>query len=410
VAAEWAFAASLAPRATVGIIVKSKPRVLFVFHSASRNGATILLLDLVRWLKRETKYNIHVLVNGRGALLDELRAVGPTRVWRSPAFFLEAFPRRWKAALGPRFEALCLRAWSTGRRYDLVYANTSATWQHAAALANRADAVLWHIHELGYALRLTVGERRIRQVFPLAKRFVAVSQAVRESLTGEFDVPADRVDLVHGCVPIPDLTPEERQLRRQRIRHELGWDEKVFVVGGCGAVGWRKGTDLFLQAASALRKAGRKEVGFLWVGGEKDGREGLEFDHDIHAMDLQGSCKWVTATADVQDHYCAMDALALTSREDPFPLVMLEAGALGVPMVCFAKSGGGPEFAGSGAGLVAPYLDVEALAGHLAVLHDNENLRRQLGAEAARQVQTNYTVDQQAPKVLRCIERCLRPG
>ena len=125
-------------------------------------------------------------------------------------------------------------------------------------------------------------------------------------------------------------------------------------------------------------------------------------------MDLQRSCKWVTATANVLDYYCAMDAFALTSREDPFPLVMLEAGALEVPVVCFANSGGGPEFAGGGAGLVAPYLDVEALAGHLAVLHDNADLRRQLGAEAARQVQTNYTVDGQAPKLLASIERCMQ--
>jgi glycosyltransferase involved in cell wall biosynthesis len=391
-------------------MANSRSRVLFLCHSASRNGATILLLHLLRWLKRETNYDIHVLVNGRGALLDELRAIGPTRVWRSPTFLLEAFPRKWKAALGPRLEALCLRAWSTGRRYDLVYANTSATWQHVAALAKRADALLWHIHELGYALRLTIGERRIRQVFPLAKRFLAVSQAVRESLTGEFNVPSDRVDLVHGFVPIPNLAREERRLKRQRIRDELGWDEKVFVVGGCGGVGWRKGTDLFLQAARALRHQGRKEVGFLWVGGDKEGREGLEFAYDLNAMDLQRSCRWVTTTTSVLDYYCAMDAFALTSREDPFPLVMLEAGALGLPVVCFAGSGGGPEFAGSGAGLVAPYMDVEALAGHLALLHDNADLRRQLGSEAARQVQRNYTVDQQAPKVLRCIERCLQPG
>jgi glycosyltransferase involved in cell wall biosynthesis len=369
-----------------------------------------LLLDLLRWLKRETKYDLQVLVNGRGALLDELRAVGPTRVWRSPAFFLETFPRKWKAALGPRVEALCLRAFLRSRRYDLVYANTSATWQHVAALGKSAGAVLWHIHELGYALRLTIGEHRIRQVFPLAKRFIAVSQAVRESLIGEFNVPSDRVDLVHGFVPIPDLAREERQSKRQRIRDALGWDGKVFVVGGCGAVGWRKGTDLFLQAARALCQKRRKEVRFLWVGGDPDGREGLEFAHDLRAMDLEGSCKWVTATADVQDYYCAMDAFALTSREDPFPLVMLEAGALGLPVVCFANSGGGPEFAGCGAGLVAPYLDVEALAEHLAVLRDNEDLRRQLGAEAARQVRTNYTADQQAPRVLRCIERCLQPG
>jgi hypothetical protein len=247
-------------------MANSRSRVLFLCHSASRNGATILLLDLLRWLKRETKYDIQVLVNGRGALLDELRAVGPTRVWRSPAFFLEAFPRKWKAALGPRLEALCLRGFSRGRRYDLVYANTSATWQHVAALGKSAGAVLWHIHELGYALRLTIGERRIRQVFPLAKRFVAVSQAVRESLTGEFNVPSDRVDLVYEFVPIPTLAREERQLKRQRVRNELGWDDKVFVVGGCGGWAGAKGqTCSCRRPARFAEKGARKWDFFGWV-------------------------------------------------------------------------------------------------------------------------------------------------
>ena len=58
----------------------------------------------------------------------------------------------------------------------------------------------------------------------------------------------------------------------------------------------------------------------------------------------------------------ACDLFCLPSREDPFPLVMLEAGALGKPMVCFDGAGGAKEFAARGAGIVVPYLDVPAMA------------------------------------------------
>lgn len=111
----------------------------------------------------------------------------------------------------------------------------------------------------------------------------------------------------------------------------LGWPEDAFVVGGCGSIGWRKGTDLFLQIAHAInRTKGYEKVRFLWVGGEIQNQESLEFSHDAYVLGLQ-YCHRIPTTAEVFDFYCAIDIFALTSREDPFPLVMLEAGAHGVP-------------------------------------------------------------------------------
>jgi glycosyltransferase involved in cell wall biosynthesis len=94
-------------------------------------------------------------------------------------------------------------------------------------------------------------------------------------------------------------------------------------------------------------------VRFLWLGGETTGDRVLEFAHDVQALGLQGVCQRVAANSNVFDYYCAMDVFALTSREDPFPLVMLEAGSLGIPVVCFAGSGGTQEFVQDDAGLIA---------------------------------------------------------
>jgi hypothetical protein len=59
-----------------------------------------------------------------------------------------------------------------------------------------------------------------------------------------------------------------------------------------------------------------------------------------------------------------MDVLALLSREYPFALVMLEAPAQGLPVVCFANSGEGPAFLGDDTELRAAFLDAVEFATH----------------------------------------------
>src|SRR4051812_37052285 len=90
-------------------LMSAKPRILFLCHSASRNGATILLLHLLRWLKEAVNWDLQVLVAGSGPLLDDFRAVAETTVWRSPLFFLNAFPARKVGPLKSRLEGHCLR-------------------------------------------------------------------------------------------------------------------------------------------------------------------------------------------------------------------------------------------------------------------------------------------------------------
>lgn len=385
--------------------------MLFLNHSASRNGASILLLHLLQWLREHSDLYLEVLSNGGGPLIDEFRAVAPTRVWRNPVSLLGPTSHRWSRLFGPNIEGYLLGLFLGRRDYDLVYANTAATWNHVAALSKCHSTLLWHIHELSYALQLTVGKERARRLFPLVSRFVAVSGSVLEVLTSEFAVPRERVDLVHGFVPLRELPPAERHSRRQRILGSLGWPEDAFVVGGCGGLGWRKGTDLFLQIAHLVsRDATEGSVRFLWVGGS-DGveSEALQFAYEVQALGLQQISRRVPSTVDVLDYYCAMDVFALTSREDPFPLVMLEAGMQGLPIVCFASTGGGPEFVATEGGIVVPYLDLNGFAVSLKALRTSFELRRRLGERARCKVKMNHCIDTQGPKLLRSIERCLAP-
>jgi glycosyltransferase involved in cell wall biosynthesis len=215
------------------------------------------------------------------------------------------------------------------------------------------------------------------------------------------------MDLVHEFVSVSPIEPAERSVRRRQVLTSLGWPPNSFVVGACGALGWRKGTDLFLQIAHAMHKKGNgPEIRFLWIGGDKEGDEALRFAHDAHCFGLTERCAVVPTIANVTDYYLAMDVFALTSREDPFPLVMLEAGAYRVPTVCFEGSGGGPEFVGTDAGLVASYLDLPGFAAHLDTLRNNPALRSKMGEAAERKVREKFAAHIQNGKIFDSIQRC----
>ena len=122
---------------------------------------------------------------------------------------------------------------------------------------------------------------------------------------------------------------------------------------------WRKGTDLFLQLARIVSQQ-LSNAHFAWIGGSA--RDVLEIEHDVRLAGLAQKVRVTGAVAKTADYFGAADVFVLTSREDPYPLVCLEAAALSKPIVCFAGAGGMPEFVEEDCGFVVPYLDLAAMA------------------------------------------------
>jgi glycosyltransferase involved in cell wall biosynthesis len=145
-----------------------------------------------------------------------------------------------------------------------------------------------------------------------------------------------------------------------------------------GTADWRKGTDLFLQMAALVRRrAPELKVRFVWVGRRPEW-EALGHNADLAGLDLADIVTFAGEVADPASYLALFDVFCLTSREDPYPLVCLEAGALGVPVISF-DNGGMSELAdasGDGRPLLTriPYLDVEGMADAVIDrLHDPES-------------------------------------
>jgi glycosyltransferase involved in cell wall biosynthesis len=362
------------------------PRVLFLAHDTHRAGAQLLLLRLMRWLRQHSNIAPLVLAKDDGELLTDYQALAPVVFW--PPQEQPDERRRLAAAL-------------RAANVALVYSNTLANGDVLAGLAPLGCPVLCHVHELGHWLRTRIEATDLAAVVAATQRYVAVSQAVSDWLQRELGVPATAIARIPGFASSPALSEAQRSARRRQVRDRLGIPGKSFVLGGCGTMDWRKAPELFVALARAVDRASPDaHLHAVWVGGADTGPQWEALRYDAERAGLGTRVHWVGNQPEVTDFYAAFDAFALTSREDPFPLVMLEAAAMRLPIVAFRDAGGSVEFVGDDAGAMVPYLDLAAMADAVRRLIEDPEGRRRLGAAAEARFLAGYEMEVVAPRIL----------
>ncbi len=360
-------------------------KVLFVSHDAQPHGAQILLLNLLRWITANTSLTPHVLLKQDGPLRQDFEAIAPTSVWPQgdPSGFLQKCRRE---------------------KYDLIYSNTVTNGAVLEVLSALDCPVISHIHELGYWIAWRSGAVNNAQVVQHSDYYITASQAVADCLGETLRLPAEKIFVVHAFAPTRIGTFDAPAARR-RVRAELGIPSDCPVIGGSGTTDWRKSPDLFVQLARAVKsRLQDKEVHFVWVGGDGAGPEFGALWHDVRRLGLEKCVHFLGHRDNPRDYFAAFDLFALTSREDPYPLVVLEAAALGQPVLGFAQSGGVGEFIENDAGFLVPYLDIEAMSARAVELLGDEKLRRTLGAQAREKAARRHDVSVAAPRIVNVIE------
>jgi glycosyltransferase involved in cell wall biosynthesis len=153
-----------------------------------------------------------------------------------------------------------------------------------------------------------------------------------------------------------------------------------------------KGLDVLLQAAARLRREGVPVR--LKIGGAGEARD--DYRRRATELGLAEAADFLgfIPAADLNAFYASCHVFALPStdgRREGFGLVLLEAMACGRPVVTTPVVGVAGDLEGSGAGLLVPPGDAEALAGALRSLHETRSALPERGRNARRLVERRYT-------------------
>lgn len=357
--------------------VGGRLRVLLVMHDASRSGAPLMVLKLLRWMATHDRFAPVVLAVRGGPLIGDLRSLAPVV---APSAHVSRRGRRGLVSFDRLRDRLRMRiALHRLGPFDVVLSSTLTNGVALQRFTSQATSVVCRASELAHLLDRHVDELAVQASLRRSCHVIAVSDAVRRELTGLHGVADEKISVISGFI---DDSTTDPLTARCESRRQLHIAPTAFVVGAVGAVSWHKGADLFLHVARMNRSD--PSVDFVWIGGDGGSRADIDYDIDHGSV---GNVRFVGEHADAATLLAAFDVLLVTSRVDSFPVAMLEAAAMGVPTVCFRNSGGAAEFTDRGGGIAVEYTDVRAMAAVVRELRNDPKRLEALGTSSRRTVQ-----------------------
>ncbi len=357
-----------------------KPVVIVTIHEASRTGAPLLALDMVRRMVRDHDVQCAVIYAGTGPLLEEFarhawlvdgRLLNP---WGKPS----SYGRSIMGALeqSSRRMAIC---------------NTAPTWYYARWIRSFG----WRTISLVHDFATNSSPEDYRMVADSPDVVVYPCDHMKEVACKWAGLPEDH-GLVHpqGLIRESFLDGRNDDARRS-FRERLGVGQDALIVLGCGSLELRKGPELFLLTAlAALRNGIDSRVHFVWIGSGAETYLDPTFwcTRDVARAGATGRVHFAGSMDDTEEAFRGSDVYLMTSREDPFPCVVHEAMACGLPIACFDNSGGTPSMLQDGGGAIVPFGDVESLAGIVEKWTSNDDARHQTGKVARDVVKNSYSM------------------
>ena len=271
---------------------------------------------------------------------------------------------------------------------DQVWCNTalSAVYLGPARAAGRA--ALLYSHEQAHIVESNLRRNGVTAQASFTRDgvvLVGCSRPVASTLARYLDLEPSRVETLYSPVDIAHVVEQARAGHAGEVAHPL--------VVACGLGNEGKGLDVFVDAAkiASLGQDGRvgREATWCWVG-------------RVAGADRDPAVTFIAEVPTAVPWLAAADVVVLPSRADSFPLVVLEAMALGRPVVSTDLEG--PREQLGDAGVFVPAGDPVALADAVAELLDDPVGAARLGAAARHRCEERWDIPRFRRRVAELVE------
>lgn len=215
-----------------------------------------------------------------------------------------------------------------------------------------------------------------------------------------------RVRTLHSLVDLSRFRPE--LLTRDDARRRLGIDPSTPVVGVVAQLTPWKGQDDAIRAVALARRS-VPDLRLLVVGGAVFTSPATRQDNEAYGrglrdlaarLSLDGSVAFLGERDDVPEILRALDVALVPSWEEPFGRTVVEAMAMGLPVVA-TRVGGPPEVVRHGVdGVLLPPRAPRAWARAIVELIGDPARRLEMGRRARTAVTTRFTATAHAARLL----------
>jgi len=354
-----------------------KIRIMEMIDKPSLGGGQTALLLIAGNLDR-SGFEVAISSGGEGPLAEEARRKGIT-------YFPVSLGKR--LSLGPLKEiAAALREHKT----DILHTHggIAGLYGRSAALRSGTPAIVHTLHGIHYLHYRNPFLRRLyvlleRRYSRSTGRLILVCQSdLRQARRHRLAPEEKMVVILNGTDVRTDVAVDDSA----RLRGELGWPPGRPVVGTVARLHRQKGVVTLLRATPKILSA-CPEARIAVVG---DGPEGGRLRREAQRLSLEGRFFFLGERKDAAPVQSLFDIFVLPSLWEGLPFVLVEAAALGKPIVATAVDGV-PEMLEHGkTGLLIPPNDASALADAVIRLLRDKDEARRLGETARRLVPPRF--------------------
>jgi glycosyltransferase involved in cell wall biosynthesis len=362
--------------------MSGRRRVSFVLPSLNGGGAERAAVQVLNGLAADKWDRSMFLFERTGPYLADLdpsialtSSPSPSRVERWQAlrrFVKEGEPHVVVAFLSFATALSAARAAQTGAR---VVFN-----QQTPMTAFLGDAD----YEWGHGWRRTVFTATSRLTYSAADLIVATSNGVAEDLTKNFGVNPDAIQVVPNPVDLDAV----RSRAGEAV--EIDVDRETPVIVAAGRLADAKNYPLLIDAIAVLRRT--LPVRLLILG---QGELEQSLRRHIADRQLEGAITLLGFQRNPWKYIARADVFALSSHYEGFGNVLIEAMAVGVPVVATASAGTRDIINHGVDGLLVEQHDADSLAAALAAVLSSPTRRRAM-SDAARVAAERFA----APRVI----------
>ncbi len=258
---------------------------------------------------------------------------------------------------------------------DIVHASLASPWScqyaiAAAALARRPRIVA--VYQLAVP-PVSERQRRAKRLTARAiDRHVGVGERTSREIETLVGLPSGSVHTIHNGVP-DELTALAREPQPRPL------------VGTVGRLEPQKGVDVLIRALAEVEDATLLIVG--------DGSERERLEELARAVEVSERVEWKGWSDDPRSHLATLDVFVLPSRNEGFPLAVLEALLAGTAVVASDVGSVAEAVRDGETGLLVPPEDHVALAGALRRLLADRTLGPRMGERGRQVVLDHFTAD-----------------
>jgi len=257
---------------------------------------------------------------------------------------------------------------------DLIHIQSRSALRHGSWLARHLQRpFLLTVHDY-----LQPNER-FRLDRRWCRRIIAVSDSVRADLVQRTRLPEELVTVIHSGVDRTEACATMQVFAMNRVP----------VVGTAGPLEAVKGFPFFLGAAARVLATGR-EVEFLIAGA---GPEESNLRRLSRELGINDRVTFVPNLLDFDDALAAMDVFVLPSLQQGIGTIMLEAMAMGRPVIATRVGGVYCAVRDNETGLLVPPSNSQALADRIIELLDDRDKAKAVGRAARELVEHDFAVE-----------------